>query len=471
MLNYRRRNTWSSRRPRSSYSSYQRRKPFPWRLAILGGIPAGLLVLELLLRLISGLTGNATMNNYQGEAPNVSGYRLQFTNAQGKPYQGLQQRGELSAQYNALMGYTLLPDQKNGFWQINGDGFRYNQPIPTAKPADEVRIFVIGGSAAFGQLSTNNQATFAARLEARLNKQVADQRTNPGKFRPDVLPYFADEVARVMNLPPRIRGGRYRVINAAVPGYSSGNEMMQLTLKILPYKPDMIIVMNGYPDLILPSTEPATEVPGIEEVLQDSTRHFTQTWTQPIGNFFQSIYLIRGFQQWVMRSSETPSFVIPPVINQPGDLTGTLKMDQAELGRRTNRYRGNLQMMARFANTARVPMILALQPEITSRKPGVLTPQEKYVLDQLGSEYPKQMKEGYNSLLQSIREVKRTLPDTVTTLNYYDLLANFKGQAFQDPVHLTDAANTQVANTLYGILAERLTVKSQPFSGTAPASR
>jgi lysophospholipase L1-like esterase len=332
----------------------------------------------------------------------------------------------------------------------------------------------VGGSTAFGQLSSSNQATFAAKLEARLNQQVKAQIENPGKFRPDVLPYFADEVARVMNLPPRIQPARYRVINAAVPGYSSGNEFMQVAMQVLPYKPDLVVLMNGYPDLLLPSSVEASEVAGSQAMLQNAPKHLWSSLSLQLGGFFGQLYLVKGFQYWVLRShSSAQNYLIPPLDVQGSSLTAAINVDDKELKQRVERYRANLQMIARFTANAKVPLIVALQPELTGRNPKTLTPAEQQLLEQLGPNYRQKVQAGYGLLQQSVKQVQQNFSGNVSSLNLYQFYANtnFKGQAFQDPIHLTDAGNAKLADGLYNTIAGRLTIQARPFTGNAPPAR
>ncbi|NJK52280.1 MAG: hypothetical protein HC936_04655 [Leptolyngbyaceae cyanobacterium SU_3_3] len=222
----------------SSFSSYQKKKkPLP-RLLILGSVSLILIGLELLARLGVGLAGKQNeFAAYEGEPLNVTAYRLRYLDRANQPYDGLPDRGRLKVRRSSLTGYRLVENQQSNAWRINEQGFRADQAIAATKPKDEVRIFVLGGSTAFGQMSSSNQTTFAHRLEARFNQQVAIQKSNSGKFRPDVLPYYADELAKAMSLPPRIQESRYRVVNAAVPGYASSNQLGQLALQIFPTNP------------------------------------------------------------------------------------------------------------------------------------------------------------------------------------------------------------------------------------------
>ncbi|MGA7938009.1 MAG: SGNH/GDSL hydrolase family protein, partial [Kovacikia sp.] len=375
-------------------------------------------------------------------------------------------QGRLKVKYSPLMGYRLVGNQQSNVWGINDQGFRSSDPIAPAKPKDEVRIFVLGGSTAFGQLSSNNQTTFANKLETLLNQQVATQKGNPKKFRPDVMPYFADELAKAMALPARIREVRYRVLNAAVPGYMSGNELSQLSLQVLAYQPDFVVLVDGYADLLVPSTQEGTDIPGNEELLTHATGHFFSNLNQSLKHGIYQSYLVRGFQYWVLRPQDAIHQLIPPAGNEVA-LPQHLAADPQELNQRVARYRNNLEQIARLTSAAKIPLILALQPEITSRNPNNLSPHEKKILDQLEPTYTERVKEGYAQLQQSVDQVKGDFSKGLITLNLNNAYANFAGEAFQDAIHLTDEANTVLANQLYEMIAKQLLVQPKPNSAAA----
>ncbi len=450
---------------RSSRSLYQKKKPLPRKWVLLS-IPLALIGLELLVRLIVGVSGKTDeLSAFQGEPLNVTAYRLKYLDRAGKMFDGLPNQGQLTVKQSPVMGYRLVGNQESQDWKINEQGFRSDQAIALDKPKGEVRIFVLGGSTAFGQLSSSNEATFTQKLEARLNQQVAAQKANPGKFRPAVLPYFADELDKALALPPQIRENRYNVINAAVPGYISGNELSKLAFDVLPYQPDLIVVLNGYADLLVPSTQEGSDIPGTESLLESAPRHLLVGLTQQVKNLFSQLFLVKAFQYWVLQPQTSLKQVIPP---SEGDASLTQRMptEADELNRRAERYRQNMGQLARLTSASKVPLIVAMQPEITSRGASQ-TPREKEILEQLGSQYPQQVKAGYSELQRSLDQVKKEVPQ-VTTFNFYNAYAGFKGDAFQDAIHLTDDANTALANRLFDAISKQLQLQPKPYSGTQP---
>ena len=454
---------------RSSWKPYQKKRQFPRFWLALLAVPLTLVLLELLMRLGVGISGKtAELSAYEGEAQSTTAYRLRYLDHTGKPYDGLPDRGRLKVERSPLMGYKLLPNQETQYWRINDQGLRSDQTIALTKPQDEIRVVVLGGSTAFGQLSSSNQTTFASRLEARFNQQVASQKKDPGRFRPTTLPYFADELTKAMALPARIRESNYRVINAAVPGYASSNELAQFALQVSSYKPDFIVVLNGYADLLLPSNQEGAEIPNIEAFLENAAHHQRTGLTQQFQRLVYQSFLVRGFQNWISRPQDATSFLVPP--DAEGTLPQRLSADEGELTQRVSRYRTNLQQMARLAAAAKIPIVVALQPEITSRNSNKLTAPERKVLEQLGTDYVQRIKAGYAQLQKSTEQVKQAFPKGVTALNLYDFYANAPEQSFQDPIHLTDGANSKLSDRLYETIAPLLIIEPKPNNSTEAPS-
>jgi hypothetical protein len=128
--------------------------------------------------------------------------------------------------------FKLKPNLKNAIlWgtevNTNAQGFRYSKDI-SAKNNDAFRIFLLGGSTAFGIGASTEKNTLAVITEDILRKQ-----TNC-----DV-----------------------EFINAAVPGFTSGQEMGLFLNKLLDYSPDLIVIMDGFNDAYAPITSLTPAVP------------------------------------------------------------------------------------------------------------------------------------------------------------------------------------------------------------------
>jgi len=122
-------------------------------------------------------------------------------------------------QYDPRHSYRFRPGK---FWtkkaQIGPQGFICNgpcQPLLIEKPANELRIFMFGGSTVAGPSSSESIPTY---LEQRLRSSFGKE---------DI-----------------------RVINLGVGGYSSTQELTYFALEYAQYQPDLVIFFNGYNDYL-----------------------------------------------------------------------------------------------------------------------------------------------------------------------------------------------------------------------------
>jgi len=448
---------------KSRRSSYRKpRRPLPL-LVILAAIPLVLVLLELLTRIVIGVMGkSAEFAAYEGEPAIVTAYRLKFLGKTQQPYDGLSDSGFLAAQRRLAVGYSLVGNQKSNYWRINQQGFRDDDPVPLEKPKNEIRIFLLGGSTAFGQWNASNQATLASKLEARLNERVAQQRRSPEKYRPTTLPFYKPDLEKALALPIQLRDGQYRVIKAAVPGYTSGNELAQLALQILPYSPDAILVLDGYTDLMLPSNEAQRDIPKMEALLNNAPGHFWTYLTQQLNHWVTDTYLVKAIQYWLLRPRPSVSQLSLVATDEAAPLEQHLAADAAELERRVARYRDRLDHMVALTTGARIPLIVAIQPEITGRDQAKLSPREQVVLKELGSVYKERMQSGYSELVQASQQIQEAFPKNVIALNFYKLDEDFRSGAFYDAVHLTEEANALLAERYYRAITSLPKLQATP---------
>jgi hypothetical protein len=103
---------------------------------------------------------------------------------------------------------------------INSLGFRDRRENLESKPERTVRIFMTGGSAAWGSYLSSDGATISAQLEKRLNSKVS----------------------------PRT-GLNYEVINTALPAWSTTQEQLLIQERLLDLHPDVILMFSGGVDI------------------------------------------------------------------------------------------------------------------------------------------------------------------------------------------------------------------------------
>jgi hypothetical protein len=135
---------------------------------------------------------------------------------------------------DAELGVRHIPGQKV-VWRLEGfsnesfnrAGLRDTEHALT-KPADVFRIALLGDSATEGMQVTLDK-TYGKQLEKMLNSRGIDT-----------------------------VGKRFEVINFGCSSYSNGQEMLQLKSKVLPYKPDLVVLMYNRGDFVENIRDPRT---------------------------------------------------------------------------------------------------------------------------------------------------------------------------------------------------------------------
>jgi hypothetical protein len=169
-------------------------------------------------------------------------YRWSFYTSAGEPISAV--GGPLKLMFHPKVGDTNLPDQQHARFTINSRGFR--GPEPLASTVDKVRIILIGGSTAFSTGSASDEDSFAQQLQQQLRDSF-----------PNV-----------------------EVINAAVIGYRSGQELSYLLHEMIDYNPDLIIALNGFNDfsvLLWNPQDPWKDFNGGEQTESQLREHYLTT--------------------------------------------------------------------------------------------------------------------------------------------------------------------------------------------------
>ncbi len=103
---------------------------------------------------------------------------------------------------------------------INEQHFRHVGVVATPKPPGVYRIFVTGGSTAFGSGAPAQDRTIPGYLQARLDRELA-----PNSKR------------------------RYEVINAASPAWTSSQERIWIENRLSELEPDLVVSLSGSNDV------------------------------------------------------------------------------------------------------------------------------------------------------------------------------------------------------------------------------
>ncbi len=378
-----------------NYALGQRRKSWWRRLWVWLFLLALLMGLELIMRLAGGWLG----------LEQITGDRTAYAYSLSTHPNGI----SLQVQYHGSLGYVLLP-QRGDFWQINQQGLRVDRPISDQPTKGITRLFLLGNSTAFGYGVAGNDKTLATLLEQALNRRVAQQ-----------------DVRR----KPLFRDTQFQVINGAVPGYASGNQLSLIAHQIMPLRPDGIILLGGYEDLRLPSSQAIAQIAPIERILSAPSAYAYQQMLSGLGQWFNSLYLVR----LVRKLAGLSPVSLPPLSNhQVFDGSG-LSADPKEIQARLQRLQQNWRKMALW-NT---PILLVLQPEITAN------PQQLQKLTSISPTYRERLAQ---NLPYWQKLDLANLPPTAKFVDMSSLFSAFAEPAFSDPIHLTPAGSQFLAQAL-----------------------
>jgi hypothetical protein len=359
------------------------------------------------------------------------------------------------------LGYSLVENQQHKFWQINAQGFRDRDDVPLVKPQNEIRIFLLGNSTAFGYGSSSNSKTISDQLETRLQQRLEQQQATPEIYQSD-LP-LTDKAKQPKNLanppktkqqenlakPPKIKPGKYRIINAAVPGYASGNELAQIALQVLKYQPDLIIMLDGYQDLMLPSDRKATHIP-VAQVAQDDQPNSLGTYLdQLIEPLLKESYLAQVTAKYWDKSQPKDVKADFLLDEQTSNLVKHLPQNKPELEKRIARYVEHQKQILNLSTAAQVPLLIAIQPEITGRNPRKLDSTEGEIITELGRTYIEKVRSDYPAFTNAAFNLAQSYPNNIKVLNLYRLTDKYPSPSFIDSIHLSEVANEKLAEQLY----------------------
>ena len=358
-------------------------------------------------------------------------------------------------------GWRNAPDYTRIDIHHDHEGFRRDSDVSLEKPPNTVRIFFIGGSAAYGceglfrSLDPDwrriyNSETIDAWLEKRL------QREHPERH--------------------------WEVINAAVNEFRMHQSLFLIYEKLLLYKPDLIIFFDGHNDM--------SGIMGATGSVYDAfaqTPHEAEfdalTYPKTVSSLFYGIatwlrnnsVLFAGIQRHIQERNQfgpPPDSGPVPTPVAPGDLTAELRQRAERNLTHAGYYAQMAERIASALDHEKIPAVFALQPEIIlSPKP--LTPVEtKFAahMREVSGRYGTYMYEQLRpriaqDMADSARRNGFTFVDTA------DAFRDVREKTFTDYCHLTPRGNELMADKLYDAMTAALIprlIASSGDSGSHP---
>jgi lysophospholipase L1-like esterase len=340
--------------------------------------------------------------------------RVYFTAVQSYPSLDLVRRHE----YDPYRLYRLAPRYKRRGVVHNSQGFRRSTDVSRAKPPGTFRIFLMGGSTAYGMAAAG---VFPPRTIA--NDETIDH----------YLERFLNE---------RHLGRDFEVINAAVSGYWTHHHLIYLNQELLEYQPDMVIFLDGHNDHYVLSADHRQ----FSAVVR--TGHIQALNEPTLLGVMETALTYAGSKSWLafgLMSGLDRVRTWNRVAVHRDRLAGDLA-DYGAVARRTF-----LKMIKRnvllLMDEHVIPVVL-LQPELALSQRKRFTPEEQQLL-KIELSYRQR---GYQERLNVVnREAARLLAELAAAYHFMflDLREVFSGmqeQAYIDYVHLSPAGARHLAH-------------------------
>lgn len=337
----------------------------------------------------------------RNEKDEVGIYKTVFKTSRGLAVG--RQTGDVTFVHDPFVIYGFAPNQKSIYGTINSNGFRGANWSIEKGPGTK-RVLILGSSTAFGH-GVNDDEVFAVVLEKNLKALYPKQNVE--------------------------------VLNGAIPGYLSIQDFMSLSTKVLSYKPDMIVIFNGWNDFHNGSAiEPGKPVQSwLFQEFEMAFEKKPKTWS-PLE--YSSLY--RSFQKKLNKVKQSRN----KEVFKPNP-------------RALSDYIHHLDLTAKLAKSYGIKVLIAPQPEFAMR----IGPRPEAEMDPKVSPHaysPTYMKFAKTEYLK-YREQAETLSKKLN-VPYWDTAQFLQGhpndQLFIDWVHLSATGHKYCADALTPMVARIL---------------
>ena len=297
-----------------------------------------------------------------------------------------------SIEWAPYQQWGIRPNLHSRFYRTNALGFRGTETTLN-KPLGRFRIVVMGGSAAWGFGCT------------------ADEKTVPGRLQTILRGHLPE-----LNI---------EVINAGQIGYGSTQELIYFYRQISALSPDLVLLFDGYNDILADFINPASGWPLHSDLLK--SRFEDSFYPRPFRKDFLALLRQSRLLDFVIRriaERMKPRGPIQPSINPSAT---------------TENYLRNILALTRLA--APVPVWVALQPVPASiQKP--LSPEEIKIVtekEQAIQGYTHRVRQTYQGIRDGLRS------RGIATIDMDSALGAEPELMFADECHFGDQAADRIA--------------------------
>jgi lysophospholipase L1-like esterase len=357
----------------------------------------------------------------------------------------------LSYQFDDYKNIQLVPGYRNTRGVAhNWQGFRRSTETSTAKPAGVYRVFLMGGSTAYGlqSLSRHGQDKYSV---------IRNDET---------IDHYLERY-----LQERLGAGRVEVINAAITSHYSHHHLIYLNQRILKFSPDMVVFLDGFNDYY----EYRRGFDQFRDYAYRERAH--QMLDEPTLGAWLSY---SGW--WLFRKSHmayVAGRTAQPIwqqVRKIGRSRAVIDVEQAMQDLRVNAEANFVKMIERSALILRhekVVPVFTLQPELVFEQSKVLSPLEQAIYEELDSEWQVNFVEFKNRARPVVTEYARRAAEGSGAL-FFDVTDVFGGMpedAYTDYCHLTPMGNKRLAEYLGDKLLPVIRQGGQVGTGAVPLSR
>ncbi len=322
----------------------------------------------------------------------------------------------------------------------NAQGFRRQLDTPQKKPADVLRVFLMGGSTAYGLQSLS-------RLGREKYPVIRNNQT---------IDHYLE-----LALEDAIPGKKIEVINAAITSFYSHHHFIYLSQVILKFDPDVVIFLDGFNDYY--HTERGFDQfrdyaysqrvhTFMREPTFDAWARYTGWWLFRKSHFFHA----------AGRAVRNVSFMTA------GD-TGKrrlLDVQESLVNLRDNAERNWVKMVERnglILAHENIQAIFALQPEIAFDPSKKMSPLESKIFNETSQLWPKNYVEFKRRARPVVLEYleSATAVSGARAVDLTDIYGGVTGDVYTDYCHLTPTGNRVLAEALESTVLEALLARER----------
>jgi lysophospholipase L1-like esterase len=309
----------------------------------------------------------------------------------------------------------------------NAQGFRERENTPRQKDPGLFRIFLMGGSTAYGlgSLSSFGQE----RYSLITNEETID--------------YYLEDY-----LKQKFPGRRIEVINAAITSHYSHHHLIYLNQTILKYDPDMVIFIDGFNDYY-PYKKGFDQF--ADYAYQERAHLFMG---EPSGEAWLTY---SGW--WLFRKSHfvhLAAKTLRPVgiaISRIGARRQVIDVKDALENLRENAGRNFVKMVERnglILKYENVIPVFALQPEIAFRQAKKFSPLEQNIFREMDAHWQENYVQFKNEARPMVAKYleESTAKTGSTFIDLTDIYGGVDGDVYTDYCHLTPLGNKRLAEVL-----------------------